>query len=274
MHGVTAWSTQPQHGESTPAPAVGSVELSMSWAARAKFVPKTDLAFPHGQSYPSTHRGALHFGTPAGGGPLSTGVTLSPPQDWSGGRLLYTPVNTHNASGVTLVPLNHRVTSVMAVNSIGDAVASPPAASAGVAVLNPTGFGALQMSRTRTGRNGPRRCLPGRRFEPNLERVQQRLRQEGGDAGAIDYLRSDIFPDGIITRAGLKSLMSSEQRRVHHGTQRYMLLVEIVLHPQRGLDHRCLLCPAQARAEFKNREDPLRHLYKDHFGLSVDCDEW
>ena len=274
MHGVTAWSTQPQHGESAPAPAVGSVELSMPWATKAKFVPRTNLAFPHGQSYPSTHGGALHFGTHVGGGPLSTGVTSSSPQRWSGGNLLYTPVNTHSASGVTLAPPNHRVTSVMAVNSIDDAVASPPAASAGAAVLNPTGFGAPQMSRTRTGRNGPKRGAPGRKFEPNLEHVQQRLRREGGDAGAIDYLRSDIFPDGIITRAGLKSLMSPDQRRVHHGTQKYMLLVEIVLHPQRGVDHRCLLCPSLARAEFKNREDPLRHLYKDHFGLSVDCDEW
>ena len=241
IHDVTAWSTEPQHGES--APAVGSVELSMPWSA-----PGTNLAFPPGQSYSMTYEGVLHVGTYAGGapmGPLSTGATSSLPQHWS-------------------------------VNNIGDTVASPPAASAGVAVLNPIGFRAPHphMSRTRTGRSGPKRGLPGREFEPNLEHLQQRLRREGGDAGAIDYLRSDIFPDGIITRAALKSLMSPEQRREHHGTQKYMLLVEILPHPQRGVDHRCLLCPSRARAEFKNREDPLRHLYKDHFGLSVDCDEW
>ena len=238
VHGLTAWGTQPQHSESAPA-AVGSVELSMPWGASG-----TGLAVPHGQSYPRTNGGPLHFGTHGGGSPLSTGVTSSPPQHWLGETLRYTPESTHNASGVT------------------------------VAVLNPTEFGAPRMSRTITGRNGPKRGVPGRTFEPNLEHLQQRLRQEGGDAGAIDYLRSDIFPDGRITRAGLKSLMSPDQRRVHHGTQKYMLLVEIVLHPQRGVDHRCLLCPSQARAEFKNREDPLRHLYKDHFGLSVDCDEW
>ena len=272
MDELTDLIIEPQHGES--APAAGSVELSMPWSA-----PETNLAFPHGQSYPRTYEGALHVGTHAGGGaidPLSTGVTSSQPQHWSGGNLLYAPVNTHNASDVTMVPPNHQVTSVMAVDHISDMVAPPPAASAGVATLNPIGFSAPHphMSRTRTGRSGPKRGLPGRDFEPNLQLVQQRLRWEGGDNGAINYLRSDIFPDGIITRAGLKSLMSPDQRRVHHGTQKYMLVVEILPHPQRGMDHRCLLCPDQTRAEFKNREDTLRHIYKDHLGLSVDCTQW
>ena len=273
MHGLTAWGIQPQHGAS--ARAAGSAELSMPWPS-----PGTNLGFPHEQSYPSTYEGALHSGTHAGGGPislLSTGISSSPPLHWSGGSPFYTPVlpvDTPNASGVTLAPPNHQVTSVMAVNEIGDAVASPPAASAYVALLNLVGLNVPQSSRTRTGRRGPKRGLPGQVFQPNLEHVQQRLRWEGGDARAIDYLRSDIFHDGVITRAGLKSLMTPDQRRVHHGTQKYMLLVEIVPHPERGVDHRCLLCPFHARAEFKNREDILRHLYKDHFGLSVDCDQW
>ena len=274
MHELTAWGIQPQHGAS--ARAAGSAELSMPWP-----VPGTNVAFPREQSYPSTHEGGLHFGTHAGDGPinpLSTGVSSSTPQHWSGGNLLYTPVlpvDTLNASGVTLAPPNHQVTSVMAVNEIGDMVASPPADSTHVAVLNPAGLSTPHMSRTKTGRRGPKRGLPGRIFQPNLEHVQQRLRWERGDARAINYLRSDIFHNGIITRAGLKSLMTPDQRRVHHhGTQKYMLLVEIVPHPQRGVDHRCLLCPSRSRAEFKNREDVLRHLYKDHFGLSVDCDQW
>ncbi len=270
MHGLTAWGIQPQHGES--ARVVGLAELSMPCVA-----PGTKLAFPRGQSYPSTYEGGPHFRTRAGGWPIrapSKGVTSSPPQHWSGGDHLYTPVNTLNASGVTLAPPDHHVTSVMAVNKICDTVTSSPAASACVAVLNPIGFSSPQMSRTRTGRSGPKRGVPGRIFEQNLEHVQQRLRREGGDTGAIDYLRSDIFHDGNITRAGLKSLMTPDQRRMHHGTQKYMLLVEIVPHSQRGVDHRCLLCPFHARAEFKNREDTLRHLYKDHFGLSVDCDDW
>jgi hypothetical protein len=257
MHGPTPWSTHQQHGES--APAAGSAELSMPWAG-------TNLAFPRGQSYPSIHGGALHPGTLAGGSPispLSTGVMSNPPQHWSGGDLFNMSVNTLNASARP----NHQVTSVMAVNNIGDMVAAPPAASAYVA-LPP------QTSITKTGRRGPKRGMPGRMFEPNLEHVEQRLRLEGGDAGAINNLRSDIFVNGIITRAALKLPMSPDQRRTHHGTQKYMLLVERVLHSHRGVDHRCLLCPFQERVEFKNQEDTLRHLYKDHFGLSVDCEDW
>ena len=157
---------------------------------------------------------------------------------------------------------------------MGDMVTAPPAGSADMAALNLVELGASQMSRTRTGRCGPKRGKPGRKFEPDLEKVQQRLEYEGADAGAIESLRSDIFLDGTITRAALKMPMSSDQRRTRNGTQKYMLLVEIVPYWNGEVDHRCLLCPSQARPGFKNREDTLRHLYKAHFGLSVDCDHW
>jgi len=259
--GPTAWSILQQHGES--APAVGSAELSMPWAAQG-----TNSPFSCEQSYPSMDGEVLHPGTHTGDtpiSPLSTGVTSFPLQRWSGGNLFYTSDNTFNASGVTLAPPNHQLTSAMAVNHIGDPVAAPPAAGARVVLP-------LQMSKTKTGRSGPKRGLPGQVFEPNLDNVQQRLTSEGGDANAINYLRNEIFLDGIITRAAFKLPMPAAQRKVHHGTQKYMMLVERVTHPQRGVDHRCLLCPSQARVEFKNPEDTLRHLYKDHFGLSVDCE--
>jgi len=271
VHTPTAWSKQQQYGQS--APAAGSAELSMPWAA-----PGINLPFPYGQSL---HGGALHSGTHAGGArlypngfinTLSTGVTPSSPQHWSGESPSYTPVNALNATVATLTPPNHQVTSAMAVNTAGDNIAAPPAGCACVAVLSLIDLGAL--SRTKTGRSGPKRGVPGRTFEPDLETVQQRLRREGADAGAVEFLRSDVFPDGTITRAALKLPMSPDQRRGRNGTQKYMLLVEIVPRSHREVDHRCLLCPSHARVEFKNREDTLRHLYKDHFGLSVDCDDW
>jgi len=233
----------------------------MPWAA-----PGTNLPFPRGQSHPSTHGGIVH----AGGSlisPLSTGVVWSPPQHWPQGNQIYTSVNTLNASGATAALPNHQVTSAMAVNNMGDVVAAPPAASACVALP-------LQMSITKTGRRGAKRGVPGRMFDPNLKAVQRRLRLEGGDATAINYLRSEVFLDGIITRAAFRLPMSPDQRRFRRGTQKYMLLVECVPHVRRGVDHRCLLCPFHARVEFKNPEDTLRHLYKDHFGLSVDCEDW
>ena len=270
MHVPTTWSTPQEYGQLVS--AGGSGELSMPWRA-----PIINLPILHGQSYPSGHGGPLNSGTHAGGDPtslngsntLSTGLTSSSAQNWWGGGPSYTPANSLNATGVMLAPPN-----VMADNTMGAMVTAPPAGSAYMTTLNLIGLGASQMSRTRTGRSGPKRGSPGREFEPNLEKVQQRLRCEGADASAVESLRSDIFLDGIITRGALKVPMSWDQRRTRSGTQKYMLVVEIVPHFQREVDHQCLLCPSQARVEFKNREDTLRHLYKDHFGLSIDCDHW
>jgi len=261
MDQPTAWRTQQQHGES--APAAGWAGLSESW-----FPPGTNLPFPLGESHPSIHEGVVEPWAYARGDPIGellTGIMPGPPQrHWS--EYFLTPVSTLNASEATLSLPNHQVTSVMAVNNIGDMVAAPPATSARVAPP-------LQMSRSRTGRRCTRPRLPGQGFDPDLRLVQQRLRREGGDDGAINYLRSEIFPDGRITREAFMSPMSQAQRKVCPGTQKYMLLVERVPH-RGGEDHRCLLCPVEARVEFKNPRDILRHLYKDHFGLSVDCGDW
>ena len=270
MHVSTPWNTPQQYGQSVS--AGGSAELSIPWAA-----PRTNFPALSGQSYPSVHGGPLHSRTYAGGVPTSpngfnaslTGPTSSSAQHWWGGGLSYTPINALSATGVTLAPPN-----LMTENSMGDMVTAPPAGSAYIANSNLIELDASQMSITSTGRCGPKRGTPGRKFQPNLEEVQQRLEDEGADAGAIESLRTDIFLDGTITRAALKVPMSSDQRRTRNGTQKYMLLVEIVPYRNGEVDHRCLLCPSQARPGFKNREDTLRHLYKAHFGLSVDCDHW
>ena len=239
--------------------------------------PRTNLPILSGQSYPSVHGGSLHSGTYAGGVPtspngfnaLSTAPTSSSAQHRWGRGLSDTPINAFNATGVTLAPPN-----LMGDDTMGDMVTAPPAGSAYMAALNLIELGASQMSITRTGRCGPKRGRQGQEFGPNLEQVQQRLEYEGADAVAIESLRRDIFLDGTITRAALKVPMSWDQRRTRSGTQKYMLLVEIVPYRNGEVDHRCLLCPSQARPGFKNREDILRHLYKAHFGLSVDCDHW
>jgi hypothetical protein len=133
------------------------------------------------------------------------------------------------------------------------------------------------MSKTRTGRKGAQRGVEGQRFEENLEIVQDRLKEEGAEVGAVECLRSEIFVDGMITRPALKAEMTQEQRKVHEGKQKYMLLLDVVEYPKgstKERNYRCLLCPSKARVEFKLREDPLRHFYKAHFGLSFDCEKW
>ena len=114
-------------------------------------------------------------------------------------------------------------------------------------------------------------------FEESLEKVQERLRKEGAEVGAVECLGSEIFVDGKITKAALKAEMTQEQREARRGKQKYMLLLDVVEYPQGSNEernHRCLLCRPAARVEYKNREDSLRHIYKDHFGLSFDCEFW
>ena len=120
----------------------------------------------------------------------------------------------------------------------------------------------------------PIRGLPERTFEPDLKKVQERLRSEGADVGAVERLRTEIFVDGKITQAALKTDMTLDQRRTHEGKKKYMLLLEVVAYPDSYRRYRCMLCPPWARVEFKNRQDSLRHFYKDHFGLAFVCSYW
>jgi len=276
MHGSTAWITQQQYGQS--APATRPAKLSMSWAAPG--MSGYHLPLYHEQTYtgvqgvlpyPGTHAGGAYT-RPNGFGARSTEVASSWPQQSKGSRS-YTPLN---ATGVTLTPWNHQATSATVANATGN---STPTCSAGVAAPKTTEFSAppTPMSKTRSGRNGPKRGLPGQMFEKDIKKVQERLKGEGADVEAVERLHSEIFLNGEITKAALKADMTLDQRKAREGKQKYMLLLEVVPHPQgshKERDHRCLLCPPWARAEFKLREDSLRHFHKDHFGLSFDCEDW
>ncbi|SRR5258706_7276628 len=240
------------------APATMPAELSISW--RGPGTSEYPAPSRHVQAYPS-----VHSETHAGGNVMSTGVASSSPLHLNP---YYTPLN---ATSVTLTPSNHETTSATVVNTMGNSTVAPLAGTP-----NPTEFGAPKMSKTKTGRNAPKRCLPGRPFEQNLKRVQERLRSEDADVGAVERLR-EIFLDGRITKAALKADMTLDQRRTREGKQKYMLLLEVLTRSHGShieKDHRCLLCPPWARAEFKNREDSLRHFHKDHFGLPSVCSQW
>ena len=253
-HGSIAWTTQQQS-----APATMPTELSISWG-----VPLTrgdPVPSGHGKTYP-----CAYSETHAGGNTMSTGLSSSSPLHLTKEGHHYIPLN---ATSVALTPSNHQGTSAMAVNAMGSSTAASPASTP-----NPTEFGALHMSKTRTGRKAAKRCLPGRSFERDLQKVQERLRSEGADVGAVERLRSDIFLDGKITKAALKAEMTRDQRSTRDGKQKYMLLLDVVARSHgshKEKDHRCLLCPSWARTEFKNREDSLRHFHKEHFGLSFIC---
>lgn len=240
----------------------------------------------HGVLHPST-QGVGAYTYPDGFNTLSRGAPSGSPQQEG-------PFYTQpNVTGATVTPSHHQVIPQVipatVANATGSSMAVAAAGGEGVAAPHPTVFNApprhmgtirsSRMSKTRTGRNGPQRGVAGQTFENNLEKVQERLREEGADVGAVKCLRSEIFVDGKITRAALKADMTPDQRKGREGKQKYMLLLDVVdvIYPQssqKERNHRCLLCPPWARAEFKLREDTLRHFCKAHFGLSFDCKKW
>ena len=199
--------------------------------------------------------------------PADASMSLGAPEP--GGHVFYPSGNEGpsypetQAGGAYTHPNVFNILSAGVANATGN---SPPAGTP-----NPT------LSRTKTGRNGPKRGLPGVVFEKDLDKVQERLKEEDADLAAVEYLRSEIFLDGEINPLALKADMTLAQRKTREGKQKYMLLLEVVPHPHgshQERDHRCLLCPPGGRVEFKNREDTLRHFHKDHFGLSFDCGQW
>ena len=246
-------------------------DSSISWQAPGPSDYR--IPFHSGQAYPSTQGGPSHPETQAGGAYMYPGV----PYAMSTGAAWSWPSHSNGTSVTLTWPPYHHASSAAVLSSTGHSTATPPAGTA-----NPTEFSGPQrskMSTTRTGRTALMRCVPGRPFEQRLERVQERLTGEGADVGAVERLRSEIFTNGNITKAALRANMTLDQRTMVDGTlregkQRYMMLLEVVPRPDSECDHQCLLCPPWARAEFKNREDSLRHFHKDHFGLSFDCGHW
>ena len=252
-HGPIVWITQQQS-----APATMPADFSIS--LRAPGTSEYPVPSRHVQAYPS-----VHSQTHAGDSVMSTVVASTSPPHLPKESLNYTPCN---ATSVMWTPSHHQATSTTVVNAMGNSTAALPAGTIESAER--------QMSKTRTGRIASKRCLPGQRFEQNLTKVQERLKVEGADVGAIERLR-EIFIDGRITKAALKAEMTLNQRRTREGKQKYMLLLDVLTRPHGShieKDHCCLLCPPWARAEFKHREDSLRHFHKDHFGLPFVCSHW
>jgi len=114
-------------------------------------------------------------------------------------------------------------------------------------------------------------------FEGDVPMLKARLRKKGADQQAIEQCDT-VFENGVTIEA-LEKRMTREQcerLRVRDGKQFRLFLAvaagEGVVDGRMAERHRCCLCPPGK--EYKNHRDALRHLIKDHFGLSFKCGRW
>ena len=109
-------------------------------------------------------------------------------------------------------------------------------------------------------------------YEGNLVRLQQRCRGQGADEGAIGLL-GKIFANGVSLEALRRLLTDAEAETNEFGIKTGMIYTALLEHPDEENDrYTCRLCHSEQT--WKHHKDVLRHLNRDHFGISDDCDRW
>jgi len=111
-------------------------------------------------------------------------------------------------------------------------------------------------------------------FEGDVAKLKARLLAKGANEQAV-VLCDTVFGGGVTIEA-LEKRLTREQCEalgVRDGKQ-FRLFLELVEGANGRMTerHQCRLCPRAK--EYKNHRDALRHLLKDHFGLSFKCKLW
>lgn len=128
--------------------------------------------------------------------------------------------------------------------------------------------------RTKTGRRAPV-SAPPQTFEGDPDVLAFRLISEGADPDVVDIIRRWIFVLKVTEQA-LKAPIESRELSLRHGGVKlnWHLLLQVTEAIAGDQSYCCRVCPPERRPEYKNAPDALRHLKRDHFGLSVACQYW
>ena len=111
-------------------------------------------------------------------------------------------------------------------------------------------------------------------FEGDVSNLKGRLLAKGANREAVGQC-DVVFVNGVTIEA-LEERMTREQSEslgVRDG-KKFRLFLELVgkANGRVAERHRCCLCAPGK--EYRNHRDALRHLLKDHFGLSFKCEWW
>ena len=128
----------------------------------------------------------------------------------------------------------------------------------------------LEKNRRKKKKNRGARMLPDTPYDPAISAVSKKLREAEAEAEALDFLSSGIFPDGAISLVSLKTEMTQEEAeefQVPASTMKYHGL----LRRDREIFY-CRLCPEDNQLDFKDHEEALHHMTKDHLDMGYSCD--
>ena len=130
----------------------------------------------------------------------------------------------------------------------------------------------LQKNRRRKRSPGPR-MLPDTPYDAAISSVSNRLREAEAEPEAVDFLTNGLFPDGTISLTTLMTEMTKEEVtkfQVSPGTLKYHGL----LRRDKDIVY-CRLCPEVDQLDFRDPEEALHHIAKNHFEMGYSCDcEW
>ena len=136
------------------------------------------------------------------------------------------------------------------------------------------GSNAPYTRRTKTGRRA-NVSGPPQIFEGSPYVLATRLAYEGADPDAVDLIRCVIFVVEVTEKALTAPIKSRKLSLKYGGVRRnWHLLLQVIEIAGGVKSYCCRLCPQERRPEYKNAADGLRHLKRDHFGMSVACQYW
>ena len=113
------------------------------------------------------------------------------------------------------------------------------------------------------------RLIPDTPQDASITTVAKKLRDAEAERAAIIYLCDGIFPGGKITLDALKAPITAQvatEFQVEEGAQMYRGL----LSREREV-YNCRLCPEDNKLNFKEPEEALHHMAKDHFNMGYSC---
>ena len=128
----------------------------------------------------------------------------------------------------------------------------------------------LEKNRRKKKKNRGARMLPDTPYDPAISTISKKLREAEAEAEALEYLTNEVFPDGAISLVSLRKEMTPdelEEFQLPAHTMKYHGL----LRRDREIFY-CRLCPEDNQLDFKDHEEALHHMTKDHLDMGYSCD--
>jgi hypothetical protein len=128
----------------------------------------------------------------------------------------------------------------------------------------------LEKTKRKKKKNQGVRMLPDTPYDPAISSVSKKLREAEAEPEALDFLMNGIFPDGAISLISLKTEMTQEEVEEFQAQPR-TLKYHGLLRRDREIFY-CRLCPEDNQLDFKDHEEALHHMTKDHLDMGYSCD--